>query len=86
MVRFFVEPAGVEPASKHMPDKLSTCLFLHWISGSSRSRTNLLLPYLLKFSSTDHSAPQPIPFLFDSAAGMVTGDLPGGYKGCLISD
>jgi len=23
-----VEPAGVEPASKHMPDKLSTCLFL----------------------------------------------------------
>jgi len=25
----FVEPAGVEPASKHMPDKLSTCVFLH---------------------------------------------------------
>ena len=25
----WVEPAGVEPASKHMPDKLSTCLFLH---------------------------------------------------------
>ncbi len=24
-----VEPAGVEPASKHMPDKLSTCLFLN---------------------------------------------------------
>lgn len=24
-----VEPAGVEPASKHMPDMLSTCLFLH---------------------------------------------------------
>jgi len=26
-VRKKVEPAGVEPASKHMPDKLSTCLF-----------------------------------------------------------
>jgi len=26
---FFVEPAGVEPASKRLPDKLSTCVFLH---------------------------------------------------------
>ena len=24
-----VEPAGVEPASKHMPNKLSTCVFLY---------------------------------------------------------
>lgn len=25
----FVEPAGIEPASKHIPKKLSTCLFMH---------------------------------------------------------
>lgn len=81
-----VEPAGVEPASKHMPDKLSTCLFLHWFSGNSRNRTNLLFPYLLRFSTSDHSALKLIPLFVDSAAGTATGGLPGGYKGCLISD
>lgn len=35
-----VEPAGFEPASKHMPDKLSTCVFLDWISEVGRTRTN----------------------------------------------
>ncbi len=39
-----VEPAGVEPASKHMPDKLSTCVFQDWFSGCSRTRTYLLHP------------------------------------------
>ncbi len=39
---FSVEPAGVEPASKHMPDKLSTCLFLYYFSKNSWNRTNLL--------------------------------------------
>ena len=42
---YFVEPAGFEPASKHMPDKLSTCLSRNLISGSSQNRANLLLPY-----------------------------------------
>lgn len=42
---FLVEPAGVEPASKHMPDKLSTCLFRNWISENSQNRTNLLFSY-----------------------------------------
>ena len=81
-----VEPAGVEPASKHMPDKLSTCLFRYWISGISRNRTNLLFPYLFEFSTSDHSVPKLIPLFVDSAAGTATGSLPGGYKGCLISD
>ena len=81
-----VEPAGVEPASKHMPDKLSTCLFLDWISGAGRARTNLLAPYLFWFSSRTHSGHKPIPLFVDSAAGTATGSLPGGYKGCLISD
>ncbi len=85
-VLLFVEPAGVEPASKHMPDKLSTCLFLDWISGASRARTNLLAPYLFWFSSRTHSGHKPIPLFVDSAAGTATGSLPGGYKGCLISD
>ena len=44
-----VEPAGVEPASKHMPDMLSTCLLRNLISGGGRNRTNLLPPYLLWF-------------------------------------
>ena len=81
-----VEPAGVEPASKHMPDKLSTCLFPYWISGASRNRTNQLSPYLLWFSSHARSEHEPIPLFVDSAAGTATGSLPGGYKGCLISD
>ena len=42
----WVDPLGVEPRSKHMPDKLSTCLFRHWISEVSRSRTNQLNPYI----------------------------------------
>lgn len=46
MTTFFVEPAGVEPASKHMPDKLSTCLFPDLISGRGRTGTYQPLPYL----------------------------------------
>ena len=42
-----VESAGFEPASKHIPDKLSTCLFLYCISGSCRNRTNQHPPNLL---------------------------------------
>jgi|GEM_PF-4726457 len=44
-----VEPAGFEPASKHMPNKLSTCVFRNRFSGSGQNRTNLQLPYLLLF-------------------------------------
>ena len=36
----FVEPPGFEPGSKHMPDKLSTCLFLNWILEACRNGTN----------------------------------------------
>ena len=40
-----VEPAGFEPASKHMPDKLSTCLSRNLISEKSQSRANLPFSY-----------------------------------------
>ncbi len=81
-----VEPAGVEPASKHMPNMLSTCVFLYWFSGISRKRTNLLIPNLLWFSSGTHSVHQLILPFVDSAAGTAADSLPGGYKGYLISD
>ncbi len=42
--------------------------------------------YLLRFSSCAHSEHKPIRLFVDSAAGTATGSLPGGYKGCLISD
>ncbi len=42
-----VEPAGFEPASKHMPNKLSTCVFLNLISEDCRNGTNLQTSYLL---------------------------------------
>lgn len=51
----FVEPAGVEPASKHMPDKLSTCLSRNWISGIGRNRANQLHPYTALVSSRKRS-------------------------------
>jgi len=35
-----VELQGVEPWSKHIPHKLSTCLFRHYLSGLRRRRTN----------------------------------------------
>ena len=82
----FVEPAGVEPASKHMPNMLSTCVFLYWFSETSRKRTNLLIPNLLWFSSGTHSLHQLILPFVDSAAGTAADSLPGGYKGYLISD
>jgi len=46
---FIVEPAGVEPASKHMPNKLSTCLFRDRLSETGQNRTNLPVSYLLEF-------------------------------------
>ena len=36
----FVEPTGLEPVSKHIRRKLSTCLFLHWFSKKYRGKTN----------------------------------------------
>ena len=39
-----VEVTGFEPVSKHDIQKLSTCLFLHCLSGSNRGRTNQSLP------------------------------------------
>jgi hypothetical protein len=31
-----VELAGFEPASKHIPHKISTCLFRHYLSGKKQ--------------------------------------------------
>lgn len=45
-----VEPAGFEPASKHMPNKLSTCVFLNLISEECRNGTNLQTSYLLNIA------------------------------------
>jgi site-specific DNA recombinase len=39
-----VELAGVEPASKHILHKLSTCLFVHCLSGYNRGTTNQSYP------------------------------------------
>ncbi len=39
-----VEPRGVEPLSKHTPQELSTCLFLHSFLCISRSKTNQPIP------------------------------------------
>ncbi len=39
-----VEVTGVEPVSKHDIQKLSTCLFLHCLSGNGRGRTNQSFP------------------------------------------
>jgi len=39
-----VEATGIEPVSKHDVQKLSTCLVLHYLSGSGRSNTNQPLP------------------------------------------
>lgn len=39
-----VEVTGVEPVSKHILQKLSTCLFLYYLSGRCRNRTNQQLP------------------------------------------
>lgn len=41
---FFVEPTGLEPVSKHIRRKLSTCLFTHYLSGKCRSATNQYFP------------------------------------------
>ena len=35
-----VELQGVEPWSKHIRRKLSTCLLLHYLSGNGRGNTN----------------------------------------------
>ena len=34
----------IEPLSKHILQKLSTCLFRHCLSGNNRRRTNRLFP------------------------------------------
>jgi hypothetical protein len=39
-----VELQGVEPWSKHIRRKPSTCLVLHYLSEKSRSKTNQLFP------------------------------------------
>jgi len=39
-----VEVTGFEPVSKHILQKLSTCLFRNYLSGNNRNRTNQLLP------------------------------------------
>lgn len=39
-----VELQGFEPWSKHIRHKPSTCLFLHYLSGKSRSKTNQHFP------------------------------------------
>ncbi|CAN5171303.1 hypothetical protein BH09BAC2_BH09BAC2_14820 [soil metagenome] len=39
-----VELQGVEPWSKHIRHKLSTCLFLHYLSGKGRGKTNQPYP------------------------------------------
>ena len=45
-----VEPARVELASKQGIHTLSTCLFLDYLSGIGRTKTNQPFPYLLKTS------------------------------------
>jgi hypothetical protein len=39
-----VELQGIEPWSKHIRRKLSTCLFSYYLSGYSRNLTNQLYP------------------------------------------
>ena len=46
---FFVEPAGVEPASKLAAKVLSTCLVFVCLSAACRYETNQQVAYLLKF-------------------------------------
>ncbi len=45
-----VDPAGVEPASKQGMTEVSTCLFSYYLSGSTRQKTALTLPYRIVFS------------------------------------
>ena len=45
---FFVEPAGVEPASKLAAKVLSTCLVFVCLSAACRYETNQQVAYLLK--------------------------------------
>ena len=44
-----VEPAGVEPASKHAARLLSTSLVFVWLSATAWYETDLAAAYLLKF-------------------------------------
>ncbi len=39
-----VEATGIEPVSKHIRRKLSTCLFPHCLSGRCRNETHQQLP------------------------------------------
>jgi len=39
-----VEVRGIEPLSKHIPRKLSTCLYRHWLSGENRNRSHQFPP------------------------------------------
>jgi len=40
MHEVMVEVTGIEPVSKHIPQKLSTCLFPYCLSGWDRKGTN----------------------------------------------
>ena len=55
-----VEPARVEPATKQGIHTLSTCLFLDYLSGISRIKTNQPFPYLLKTSMRFQRKTAPI--------------------------
>ena len=54
----FVELAGVEPASKQGPEKLSTRLFFLWLSAAVRGKTPLAAAYPLKLSETWRRRPR----------------------------
>jgi hypothetical protein len=46
MSDFFVEPAGVEPASKQVTKVLSTCLSFYWFSTYTREKAPKTYAYL----------------------------------------
>jgi hypothetical protein len=44
----FVEATGIEPVSKHIPQKLSTCLFCFGLSGTNwKQTTDLFLSWMV---------------------------------------
>jgi hypothetical protein len=52
-----VEPEGIEPSSKQVTDKVSTCLSCYWLSGINRKQA----PNLYRS-----------PFIFAVAPGLAT--------------
>ena len=64
----FVELQGIEPWSKHIRRKLSTCLFAHWLQGNGRSATNQLFPQMNGLKQWSHHSITASSFVFESAA------------------